>query len=235
MNLSNFEQYFQNQILERGLDYFHKGMIRTLETNDGHHYIADVDGSDIYTVEVFMNGLEEIVDSFCDCPYDFDAFCKHQAAVLFAIRKQKGKRQESFKKEKQLDLPSMLKSLKKDELIRIILEITDDNPDIKKQLLFTYSATKNELSASDKLIKEYIRRASRKGFIEWNQVDDALQGAEMVLEKAQSKIAEGDVKNAVLLGITVLSNIVDMIQYSDDSNGSIGGAISWSIVIKSMN
>ena len=231
MNLSNFEQYFQNQILERGLAIFHKGKIRTLETEDGHHFIADVDGTDIYTVEVFINGLEEIVDSFCDCPYDFDEYCKHQAAVLFSIRKQGGQREKALKIEKKQDFPSMLKGLKKEELIKIILEITDDNPDIKKQLLFTYSATTNELSDSDKLIKEYIRRASRKGFIEWNQVDSALQGAEMVLEKAHSKIVQGNYKNAVLLGITVLSNIVEMIQYADDSNGSIGGAISWSIRI----
>jgi hypothetical protein len=231
MNISNFEQYFQNQILERGLDYFHRGMIHTLETDDGHHYIADVDGTEIYTVDVFLNDIEDIVDSSCDCPYDFDDYCKHQAAVLFAIREQNGKRGKSVKKEKQSDLPSMLKSLKKEELIRIILEITGDNPDIKKQLLFTYSPTKNELTASEKLIKEFIRRASRKGFIEWNQVNNALQGAEMVLEKAQSKIVQGDFKNAVLLGITVLSNVVEMIDFSDDSNGSIGAVISWSLHI----
>jgi len=231
MNLSNFEQYFQNQILERGLDYFHRGMIHTLETDDGHHYLADVDGTDIYTVDVYLNDVNDIVDSSCDCPYDFDDFCKHQAAVLYAIREQKGKRGKSIKTEKQSDLPTILKSIKKDELIRIILEITDDNPDIKEQLLYTYSPTKNELTASDKLIKESIRRASRKGFIEWNQVNNALQGAEMVLEKAQSKIVQGDFKQAVLLGLTVLSNVVEMIDYSDDSNGSIGAVISWCIHI----
>lgn len=61
MKLSNFEQYFDDRILQRGLDYFNYGNVTSLETTDGSHYIAEVDGTDIYTVEVFFNQFEEIV------------------------------------------------------------------------------------------------------------------------------------------------------------------------------
>lgn len=226
MHLSNFENYFQEHILGRGLDYYHSKLITSLETDDGHHYVASVDGTEMYNVHVVISENEDVTEISCDCPYDYDQLCKHMAAVLFAIREQKG---VPIPGEIKQDLPSLLQSLDKEELIRILLEIADERPDIEKRLLFTYSKSENELLSSDRLIKEYIRRASRKGYIEWNQVDYALEGAEMVLEKARTKADEGNYKTAVLLGITVLANAVEILEYADDSSGSIGMVISWSI------
>jgi uncharacterized Zn finger protein len=189
MKLSEFEKYVDDRILQRGLDYFHRGHITSLETKDGSHYIAEVDGSDLYTIEIFINDLGVIVDTYCDCPYDLGEFCKHQAAVLFALKKEIATEQKSFHSinNSQQDLQSVLLNLQKEELINIILDISKDDRNIEKRLLYQYLQPKDEITSSRKLIKEYIQNAKRRGFIEWNQVDYALQGAELVLRKAREK------------------------------------------------
>lgn len=53
-----------------------------------------------------------------------------------------------------------------------------EDPNIEKQLLYQYAPAKDEISSSKKLIKEYIQLAKKRGFIEWNQVNYALQGAD---------------------------------------------------------
>jgi hypothetical protein len=231
MKLSDFEQYFDDRILQRGLDYFHSGNVSSLKTTDGSHYTAEVDGTDVYTVEVVINHFEEIVDTYCDCPYDLGEFCKHQAAVLFALKNDDFKNVKTITplQDKKQDLRSVLLNLKKEDLVHIILDFSKEDRNIEKRLLFQYAQAKDEISSSKKLIKEYIYKAKRRGFIEWNQVDYALQGAELVLQKAQKKIELGETETAVSLAIAVLTNAIDMIDFSDDSSGSIGMVISESL------
>jgi hypothetical protein len=118
-------------------------------------------------------------------------------------------------------LKDVLEVQNKEELVRVILEISDDYPDIEKRLLFKFTNNEDEITASKKLIREYINNAKRNGFIDWRHVDSALQGAEMTLKKAHEKIDLGDSETAVLLAIEVLSPVVKMIQYCDDSNGGV--------------
>ncbi|WKB36455.1 hypothetical protein QS257_04915 [Terrilactibacillus sp. S3-3] len=60
-------------------------------------------------------------------------------------------------------------------------------------------------------------------------VDDALQGAFIVMEKAERELEQGKAEEAVLLALTVLPIIVDMQQYCDDSGGSAGYVIGDSL------
>ncbi|MDQ0973695.1 hypothetical protein QFZ31_003573 [Neobacillus niacini] len=219
MKLIDFEQAIDNRILKRGLDYFDQGHVVSLETKDKKKYKARVDGSEVYRVEISLNLNDEIEESYCDCPYDLGEFCKHEAAVLFALKNMKTFGEPAVVVEN--DLKQVLAEQNKDELVRILLEISDDYPDIEKRLLFKFANNEDEITASKKLIREYINNAKRNGFIDWRHVDSALQGAEMTLKKAQEKIEMGDSKTAVLLALEVLSPVVKMIQFCDDSNGGV--------------
>lgn len=95
MKLSDFEQYLDGRILQRGLDYFHRGNVKNLEAINDGHYTAEVDGTDFYTVEVWVN-QDMIVDTSCDCPYDLGEFCKHQAAVFYALKEKNLKMTKQF-------------------------------------------------------------------------------------------------------------------------------------------
>jgi hypothetical protein len=227
VKLIDFEQFIDNRILKRGLDYFDQGHVLSLETKDKKKYKARVDGSEVYRVEISLNLNDEIEDSYCDCPYDLGEFCKHEAAVLFALKNRKTFGEPAVVVEN--DLKQILAEQNKDELVRILLEISDDYPDIEKRLLFKFANNEDEITASKKLIREYINHAKRNGFIDWRHVDSALQGAEMTLKKAQEKIKMGDSETAVLLALEVLSPVVKMIQYCDDSNGGVSFIMNWAI------
>jgi hypothetical protein len=221
MKLSNFEQFLDDRILQRGFDYFHNGQVVSLETSDDRHYRARVDGSEVYKVAVFLNQAGEIVDTDCDCPYDLGVYCKHQAAVFYALKNEESEGLPTSL-VKEADLKSALVNQQKDDLIDIILELSEEYPEIEKRLLFKYAETKDEIAASKKLIREYINNAKRGGFIDWRHVDQAVQGAELTLEKAREKIKRGATESAVQLSLIVLTPVIKMLQYCDDSDGTAG-------------
>jgi phage/plasmid-associated DNA primase len=74
-------------------------------------------------------------------------------------------------------LKTIVSNLEKEELVKIILHISNEYKGIKKQLLFKYAPTEDEIFTSKKMIKEYINQYKRHGFIKCNKVSDALQGA----------------------------------------------------------
>ena len=85
MNIKDFEQYFDETILARGLSYNKSGNIMSLEY-DGEEWIAEAGGSYDYTVTVTLSYSNDILESEYDCPYDLDSYYKHQAAVFYALR-----------------------------------------------------------------------------------------------------------------------------------------------------
>ncbi|RBP03000.1 hypothetical protein [Rossellomorea aquimaris] len=132
---------------------------------------------------------------------------------------------------KQPNLETLLSNLKKDELIRIIVDLADHEPGIEKGILFTYAPAEDEVKASKKLIREYINRYKRQNFISWNVVPNALQGADMTLGKARDKMAQGESETAAELCVAVMGPVVGMLQYADDSGGYIGDVMGESLMI----
>lgn len=78
-----WEDVFQSRILDRGYDYYQRGLVTNLKrTLDGVQ--ATVKGSKTYHVTVFVQN-EQIIDAECNCPYAQGGnYCKHMAAVMFA-------------------------------------------------------------------------------------------------------------------------------------------------------
>lgn len=70
MNLHNFESCVDKKIVARGYDYYENNYVTSVEETEKNVYVAEVEGSELYTVEVELNDQAEIVDSQCDCPYD---------------------------------------------------------------------------------------------------------------------------------------------------------------------
>jgi hypothetical protein len=132
---------------------------------------------------------------------------------------------------KEIDLKTLLSKQNKEELLSIILNLLEDFPDIEGRLRFKYASTDSEITSSKKLIREYINKAKRQGFIDWRSASYAVQGAVLTLEKARDALDNNELERAVKLSITVLSIVVDMLQYCDDSDGSVGDVIRESVSI----
>lgn len=87
--MKRWQKYFSKTILDRGRNYYRNQRVRNLQKM-GNMYTAIVMGTEAYKVVIHMDG-DDIVEAECDCPYADDGFyCKHMAAVLYAIEEKYG-------------------------------------------------------------------------------------------------------------------------------------------------
>lgn len=127
MNITDFEEYFSPRILERGKEYYKNHHVITLDRIEEGYYEAEVEGSQIYTVFVELEENGEISDISCDCPYDWEEFCKHEAAVLYALREQEEYTPFVEEPEQKQALPEQLAACEKTELIAWMMEYAKEN------------------------------------------------------------------------------------------------------------
>ncbi len=118
--MKSWKDWFQPHILERGRAYFDEGRVSELErTEDG--YAAIVDGTEEYEVEILLDG-GSIEDMVCDCPYAEDGnYCKHMAAVLFAV--DAGKPRTKKAKKERLTPDALVGKIPDDQLRPLLTEL----------------------------------------------------------------------------------------------------------------
>ncbi|SFG17724.1 hypothetical protein [Sporolactobacillus nakayamae] len=124
--------------------------------------------------------------------------------------------------KKQSELAGMLNSLPKEELVRIILRIAEEDDKIGAQLIVKYGTGKavHQLKARKKLIKSIIDKYSGDeefGFIRY--------GEERAFALDMLSILEDDMNNETLAldtALLVLEEGISAFQYADDSDGDIG-------------
>jgi hypothetical protein len=130
-----------DQSYSRGSGY--ESSVRKLK-KVGDTYTAKVDGSETYKVEI-TESIDDI-DTYCDCPYDYEGICKHIVAVGLNILS------GNFKEEKPLATTSIITTLPLTELTEEKIDTATFyqkeflNAKKKKQdefikLLFTQDAT----------------------------------------------------------------------------------------------
>ena len=69
MNLNDFHKHISRKIYERGEEYYGNGMVDNVEHDYPDTWTAEVEGSDLYTVEIKMDS-DEIESWECNCPYE---------------------------------------------------------------------------------------------------------------------------------------------------------------------
>ena len=81
--IRNWKDEFFLSILERGKSYYEEGRVSCLRQID-NTYLATVCGSSDYEVEITVSD-NYVKKMDCSCPYSRRGYCKHMAAVLFAL------------------------------------------------------------------------------------------------------------------------------------------------------
>ena len=81
-NINNF----QHQIIKRGEDYYKAGNVSQVIKNK-NTFIAKVKGTDYYEVKITIDKDSKTLSCNCTCPCEF--LCKHEYAVLLAIKNKK--------------------------------------------------------------------------------------------------------------------------------------------------
>jgi hypothetical protein len=239
VNLNNFESYSDKKILARGSDYYENDHVISVEETEDNVFEAEVEGTELYIVEVELDDKANIVDSQCDCPYDMGEYCKHQVAVFFALRKRKNSTDQAAilksqvpKKRKAPDMKKILSERTKDELIEFLLTIASEYEEIKQRLLlnFTDGNDQKEISQSITLIRTFIdNNADRYGFVAYGDTYEAVKGAGLVLEKARSAFKKNKIMHALELILCIIHEMMDLLGNTDDSDGIVSGEIEESL------
>ncbi|MFY3790750.1 SWIM zinc finger family protein [Ureibacillus sp. MALMAid1270] len=86
MNLNNFEQYVEPIILERGNTYYRQDLVEQIIELGADEYSIEVLGSESYEVYIALSPNKDIIQSKCNCPYDYSNICKHQVVAFYALK-----------------------------------------------------------------------------------------------------------------------------------------------------
>ena len=103
----------------------------------------------------------------CDCPYDIGAYCKHEAAVLYALREINTKITQSS--AKKLNLPQLWEKCSPAQLAEIILEHAKEDKGFGNYLRMRLSET----SDTSSIISDF-KRISDAYFRGRSDIDDVL-------------------------------------------------------------
>ena len=108
LNFRKVKQDISSNVLKEGKDLFDESKVtaaKILELDDDAVRIsAQVAGQydNNYSLEIEIDRLEsEVIDSDCDCPYQFD--CQHISAVLYFLEENLDKMLISYSQEAELD------------------------------------------------------------------------------------------------------------------------------------
>ncbi len=238
--LNQFEQYIDETILQCGLQYFKKGNVHEpVEISPGE-YEAIVEGTEDYTVQLSIKkGI--ITEYLCDCPYDMGPVCKHMAAVIFYLQQDElepNKKTKRAKKEpdtkpakrktvaQQVD--ELLEKASHDEIKQFVRENAATNSTFRNLFLSSFAQHNSDESKGlyVKQVKSILKTASdRHGFIDWSASRLVGLAVHSLLDSAQKQINCRNYKSAIFISTAVMEQMTEALQYSDDSNGDIGGCV----------
>lgn len=231
-------------ILQRGKDYLKRGLVAELEEVEEDAWSALVEGTQTYEVKVKLEG-DEIVESICDCPYDFGPVCKHEVAVYLAIGhmlagkdlpEKKKKRSQTKPKRKTVadKISDIVAKLTEEEMREIVLEYALNDREFRNTLLVQDllkrdEAGKNKKEDYKRIMRDSLRSGmDRHGFIGYWSSSRAVRGIEELVYEANKMLAEQKPERAVPIYQAAIEETVPALQYADDSSGNLGEVIELS-------
>ncbi|MDQ6481044.1 SWIM zinc finger family protein [Dyadobacter sp. LHD-138] len=235
MNLKNFQTQISPVILQRGKAYFDEGSVSILEEEENGVWCAEVEGSEVYSVEVELIGNDEIEGYSCDCPHDADV-CKHIVAVFYELKTRvKTVKLKPAKKGQALSFTELLKKVTVSELKEFVALFAGNDKNFKNQFELHFAHKDEHVDVEKQytdLVKKIIRSSMSGGFVDYYSAGDLSSKADAILAKAEKAIDADNFKDAsVIVRVVLKQLIVDVIPEADDSNGSIGATISDAISI----
>ncbi len=238
--INQFEHYINETILKRGLQYFKKGHVHEPDEIGPGEYEAIVEGSEDYTVQLTLKkGV--ITEYVCDCPYDMGPVCKHVAALIFYLqqdelglnkktrRKRTGQTSKPAKRKTiAQQVGELLEKATHEELKQFVREKATANAPFRNLFMSSFAHHNSDESKElyAKQVKSILKTASnRYGFIDWSASKLVGNAVDNLLESAIKQFENQNYKSAVFISTAIMEQMTKALQYSDDSNGDIGGSI----------
>jgi hypothetical protein len=129
-------------------------------------------------------------------------------------------------------LKQLLEAENKENLIQLLLSMAADSDVVEKRIHLHLSKAGGieELEECRKLIRSYVDiYADDHGFVNWRNVNKAVEGAEIAAEKACAAFDNSEWVRAVEIYLTIVEEMIDLLHAADDSSGRVGGVIEESL------
>lgn len=230
--LNEFEQVINETILKRGVSYYNKGYVTDFAELATGEYEAIVTGTMEYVVNLHIKN-NMVVAYYCSCPYDRGPVCKHiVAAILFLKQDELDLNQHQPKRKKRKPVAQQLQEVIQKIAPEELQEFVKQQAKVDKQfknLFLAYFAHLHE-SQSKEFYQDQIRSivnsaTDNYGFIGWHEMAYLEQGIAPIISMAENHFENGNYQSAVSILTALLEEINKAIEFSDDSNGVLGGII----------
>lgn len=235
MNLDNFNNNVDNNILKKGEKLYIKNNIQEIYKGR-NHYAMSVDSEESFIVDLEISDEGEILYTHCDCSNNISVTCEHAVAVYFKLRGLIDKKivAKSNLDIKSIDFEKVLSERTKEELIDIIKDVAINNKYIKNEIIYKYSVISEdiELNKVKEQLEVIIRKYSgRGGFIEHKSIDLLANEMEELLDKAMDIFYDEDEVIIPLdIILYIIENLVRLSDYMDDPGKTLFDVINKAIL-----
>jgi hypothetical protein len=229
--LKNFELQVSDKIIHLGREYYENGAVVNLDETEIGVWHAEVMGKDTYEVVVKLFRRNKIESYSCDCPYDGDV-CKHVVAVLFVLREELVNASVPKKTNPKIDFKELVQKISIEEYQAFILTHAAGDKEFKSFFERYFSDKDNKIDVGKsytKHLKKLIRDNSDGDYVDYRSIHRLTNEINRLLDEGRQLIQKGHFRNAFILIRSVLTEIIELVTYSDDSSGSIGDIIFSSI------
>ena len=218
MNI-NFEELFEEKILERGYNYYLEDSVHEV-TKNGNYYEGLVYGTEIYEVQVKINRNGNVEDMDCDCPYAEENNCKHMAALLYYLENEG--QVESKKLTRNTDnYDKIVSSISENEIKEFVIEKLYENSDFQNEFrsYFVQYFEKTPKKVYERRISQSVYQAiGRKGFIEYNETYKFSNSMYDYIQEANNLIKHKEYRAPFWIASLILEELPDL--PIDDSDGT---------------
>ena len=226
--ISKIKQYIPDKIYKRGKEYYENDLIDNVEHEFPDKWSCEVEGSDIYEVNVELNN-DKILSWECDCPYDHGDMCKHVVAFLIYIQKHR----DEFPIEEMVEenFPGnsasleLLKSMDEKEMQKFVREYAKKNPGFIKEVEkhFMKETVDYEKEVGDCFrIRERDLTYNRYGYSD----EEAVIAGKIsrLIDKKRLQVKNGYFEIAIKATLSVMEEIGDCYEEYQDYDGELGSA-----------
>src|SRR6266508_484508 len=182
---------------------------------------ATVRGSRPYRVRLWIDaGLPTYS---CTCPVgEEEGFCKHCVAVGLALAGEEG-RASSASEDARVDLREYLRSVRKEELIDLLLEQATEDEFLRGRLLVDAAGARDsvDLAGYRWAIQDVFNPSE---YVDWRSVYGYSQGIERVIDSVETLLEGGHGPEVIELCEHAMDSLQDALGRVDDSDGLLGAA-----------
>jgi uncharacterized Zn finger protein len=225
MNLNDFHENISQKIYERGEEYYEDDRVDNVTHEYPDTWTAEIEGSDLYSVEIQMNG-NEIVSWDCDCPYDYGDICKHVVAVLLYIRDNKDIHPVDIEmppSPQQDQFNEILKQTGNKTLMSFLSQYANEHPDFHQALTSNLHPKEKKVPQTDyaKEIQKCFKYAYNN-YDSQNGVQFIAHKLDAYIDKAKSLIKLNCQEEAVTILLHIIKKIGEDYEDYEDYDGDLG-------------